>query len=492
MTTDTSPVEASRHKCLIYDGHPREQLPVIVPLLMEGLRTHHRCLYLGDPEMVSLVDSALVSNGVDTSREAGRRALILSSERDHLQGGVFDPRSMVTMLKRSIDEAVRDGFAGLCATGDMMWELGTTENFDNLLEYEALLEQVFQEKPLQGICQYHRGMVPDHAIREALLAHRTVYVGEVLNPDNLFYVPPDVLLEDKATRDRRGAWMCEQILRVMKAERNRDQALAALRDSEAQQRHLAGRLAEMNQGLEARVRERTTELEAVNRELEAFSYSVSHDLRAPLRSIDGFIQALQEDCGERLDERGQGHVRRVRAAARRMQELIDDLLKLARVTRGELRRERIDLSAMGRGILEDLRTSDPGRRVEADIAEGLAAEGDHRLVQVVLENLLHNAWKFTKNRPLAHIALGATAQNGESAFFVRDDGAGFDMSYAQKLFGVFQRLHAQDEFPGTGVGLATVQRIILRHGGTIRAEARPGEGATFYFTLPAVRRPPDR
>jgi signal transduction histidine kinase len=483
MMTNTAPDEASRHKCLIYDGHPAEQLPVIAPLLIEGLRSRQRCLYLGNPEMVKMVDGALASRGVDTAAEARRGALILSSDRSHLQSGTFDPRTMVTMLRGMIDEAVSQGFEGLCATGDMMWELGTEANFKNLLEYEALLEQVFQEKPLQGICQYHRGLVPGHAIQDALLAHRSVYVGDVLNSDNLFYVPPEVLLEDNATRDRRGTWMCQQIIRIMNAERKRDQALAALRDSEAQQRRLARDLAEANRGLEARVRERTAQLEAVNEELEAFSHSVSHDLRAPLRHIDSFSQALEQDCGKDLDEHGRGHLQRVRAATRRMGELIDDLLKLSHVTQAEMRRDRIDLSHMGRRVVEELRSSEPERRVQVEIAEGLTADGDDRLVQVVLENLLRNAWKFTKKRSLAHIHLGAAQQDGQSVFFVRDDGAGFDMQYAGKLFGAFQRLHRQEEFQGTGVGLATVHRIILRHGGRIWAEAKPDEGATFFFTL---------
>jgi two-component system, NtrC family, sensor kinase len=224
------------------------------------------------------------------------------------------------------------------------------------------------------------------------------------------------------------------------------------------------------------------ELERKNKELEAFSYSVSHDLRAPLRSIDGFSQALLEDYMERLDDKGKDYLRRVRTAAQRMSELIDDLLQLSRLGRTELKRERIDLADIARAIAADLRKNDPQRQAEVVVEEGLWAEADSRLVRVALENLLGNAWKFTAQVEAPEIELGATP--GRDTFFVRDNGAGFDMAYVGKLFGPFQRLHAEAEFPGTGIGLAIVQRIIDRHGGRVWAEGEAGRGATFYFTIP--------
>ncbi len=229
---------------------------------------------------------------------------------------------------------------------------------------------------------------------------------------------------------------------------------------------------------------RNTELTAVNRELEAFSYSVSHDLRAPLRAIDGFSQALLEDHTDRLDEEGHEHLHRVRAAAQRMAQLIDDLLDLSRVTRREMRRERVDLSALARETVEQLRKSDPERAVKAAIVDGAVTEGDSHLLRVVLENLLGNAWKFTAKRPGARIEFGMTTMpDGERVFYVRDNGVGFDMAYAGKLFGAFQRLHGMKEFPGTGIGLATVQRVVHRHGGRVWADAALDRGATFFFTL---------
>jgi PAS domain S-box-containing protein len=235
---------------------------------------------------------------------------------------------------------------------------------------------------------------------------------------------------------------------------------------------------------DAALREAKTAAETANRELEAFSYSVAHDLRAPLRSIDGFSRALIEDCGDQLGDSAKRYLDRVRASALRMGELIDDLLRLSRVTRAEMHRERVDLSAMARGMLESLSlTSRPEREVELVVEDGLAADGDARLLAVVFDNLLGNAWKFTSKRERARIEVGATEVECERHYYVRDNGAGFDMSYVGKLFGVFERLHSASEFEGTGVGLATVQRIVRRHGGRVWAEGTIDGGATFYFTL---------
>ncbi len=231
------------------------------------------------------------------------------------------------------------------------------------------------------------------------------------------------------------------------------------------------------------LKQRSDELAAINRELEAFSYSVSHDLRAPLRAIDGFSQALLEDYGNQLDAGAQDYLRRVRASAQRMARLIDDLLNLSRVTRAPLHYERVDLSAMAREVVAALRETAPGRAVTMHIAEGLSAEGDAALLRIALENLLGNAWKYTARTAQARIEFGSQIHDDERVFFVRDNGAGFDMKYANKLFGAFQRLHHPQEFEGTGVGLATVQRIIHRHGGRIWAEGEPDKGACFYFTL---------
>ena len=479
MNVSGGVAESSRHKCLIYDGHPSEQLPVVVPLLIDGLEDHWRCLYLGSPETVQMVDSALSKRGVDTEHEARKGALVFSSDRSHLSGGMFDPQAMVDGLSDAIDGALRDGFDGLCATGDMRWELGADANFDRLLEYEARLEQVFREKPLRGVCQYHRGILPEAAVRDALLTHRSAYVGEALNRDNLFYIPPELLLEmrDGSGASKQGDWMCQQILRVLKAERTRDNALA-------EQRRLAEQLAEMNRDLERRVAERTAELEVANRHLEAFSYSVSHDLRAPLRAIRSFAGIVAEEHAEGLGEEGRAHLERVCANAQRMEQLIEALLSMGRIVNARLDRMPVDLSGLANEVARELREREPQRSVEVIVRQGLRAVGDAVLLRAVLENLLANAWKFTSARADARIEIGERGEDADkTVFFVQDNGAGFDMRYAQDLFGVFRRLHRQDEFPGHGVGLATVERIVSRHGGRTWAEGRPNEGATFFFTL---------
>lgn len=241
--------------------------------------------------------------------------------------------------------------------------------------------------------------------------------------------------------------------------------------------------------IERQLKNRSIELEAINQELEAFSYSVSHDLRAPLRAIDGFSHILLKDYSDRLDDTGRDRLGRVRRAAQHMGTLIDDLLKLSRVTRTELRHEQVDLSALANEIAADLSKQAPDRKVEFIIAPHLMAQGDKGLLRIVLDNLLGNAWKFTGGRADARVELELAPSQGSPVFVVSDNGAGFDMAYADKLFGVFQRLHDTSEFPGTGIGLATVQRIVHKHGGRIWAESEVGKGSRFYFTLEAEASP---
>ncbi len=230
--------------------------------------------------------------------------------------------------------------------------------------------------------------------------------------------------------------------------------------------------------------QRAAQLEVANKELESFSYSVSHDLRAPLRTIDGFSQALMEDYGDQLNDEGRNYLLRIRTAAQRMAQLIDDLLNLSRISRTPLNEESTNLSSIAQRIIHELQQTEPNRIVDVSITPNMVARSDPRLIKVVLENLIGNAWKYTSRQEFARIEFG-TRENGGGAhsYFVRDNGAGFDMAYADKLFGVFQRLHTTSEFPGIGIGLAIVQRIVNRHGGRVWAEGIPNEGATFYFTL---------
>jgi light-regulated signal transduction histidine kinase (bacteriophytochrome) len=244
------------------------------------------------------------------------------------------------------------------------------------------------------------------------------------------------------------------------------------------------------QRLNETLRRQKEAVELANRELESFSYSVSHDLRAPLRRIDGYGQALLEDSADALDEHGKRYLNHIREAAQEMAQLIDDLLGLARVTRTEMHRTQVDVTLLAQRIADKLKSTAPERSARFDIQEAVLANCDARLLTVLLENLLGNAWKFTSKRGLGEIEFGARENAGQKIYFVKDNGAGFDMSYAAKLFGAFQRLHSASEFEGTGIGLATAQRIVHRHGGRVWAEGDVGLGATFFFTLGEERRGP--
>ncbi len=243
----------------------------------------------------------------------------------------------------------------------------------------------------------------------------------------------------------------------------------------------------LNEELEQRVKERTTQLEAVNAELQSFAYSVSHDLRAPLRAMGGFSEILLAEYNTKLDDQGRHYLERIQAASNRMGDLINDLLKLSRVTRAEFKKQQVDLSKLAAEIFAALQEAEPQHKARLEIPPGLIVQGDASLLRAVMENLLGNAWKFSANEKEGRIEVGRTTIKGEEVFYIRDNGAGFDMTYADKLFVAFQRLHGAEEFPGTGIGLATVQRVINRHGGKVWAESEVDKGATFYFTLGRVK-----
>lgn len=257
----------------------------------------------------------------------------------------------------------------------------------------------------------------------------------------------------------------------------------SLRDEVGERKRAEEEVRQLNAKLEQRVKDRTAQLEDAVKELEAFSYSVSHDLRAPLRAIDGFSNTLLKNYHDSLDERGQDYLQRVRNAAQRMGQLIDDILGLSRAGRTEMHRQQVDMSSMAQEILNELQKSEPYREAEITVKPGLTVNADTHLLRIALNNLLGNAWKFTNKRSVAKIEVGAFEQNGERVYYVRDNGAGFNPAYADKLFSPFQRLHSESDFPGTGIGLALVHRILRRHGGRIWPESKVEQGATFYFTL---------
>jgi PAS domain S-box-containing protein len=287
------------------------------------------------------------------------------------------------------------------------------------------------------------------------------------------------------TRDGQTRWIAESAVEIMGPDGLSRGSLGILQDI-SERIQAEEEIRQLNAELEQRVLDRTAELAAANKELEAFAYSVSHDLRAPLRAIDGYSHILLEDYLDRLEQDGQQIIHNVRQATQTMSQLIDDLLQLSRVTRSELQHAEIDLSRLAHEILERMRQQEPERMVEMVISPQMKAYGDPNLLRLALENLLSNAWKFTRRASPAQIELGCLEENDRRVFFVRDHGAGFDMRYSYKLFHPFQRLHHAEEFEGVGIGLATVQRIVHRHGGQVWAEGEVGRGATFYFTLEAT------
>ena len=296
--------------------------------------------------------------------------------------------------------------------------------------------------------------------------------------------PEPLTLIDRAEMPAGTRWFSAVHTRVMDAEGNVVGVHVYAHDV-TDLKQAEDEVSRLNADLEQRVSSRTAQLEAVNKELESFAYSVSHDLRAPLRVIEGFTAMVVEDAGQMLAAEDMEHLQRVRGAVQRMRALIDGLLDLSRVSGRDLLREDVDVSAIAAAVVEELREAQPERRVVAVVAPGMRAEADAQLLRVILVNLLSNSWKFTSGHEKARIEVGVSDVGGERAFFVRDDGAGFDPKYARRLFGAFQRLHSAAEFEGDGIGLATVQRIVNRHGGRVWGEGRVEKGATFFFTLPA-------
>ncbi|MDP3709866.1 MAG: ATP-binding protein, partial [Polaromonas sp.] len=278
-------------------------------------------------------------------------------------------------------------------------------------------------------------------------------------------------------------WLDTHAVPLPELRDGRPKMLAITRDV-TERKQAQEEILHLNAELEGRVRQRTAQLQAANQELEAFSYSVSHDLRTPLSTIDGFSQLLAKVDGNNVSEKGAHYLNRIRAGAKQMGELIEGLLSLAQLSREQIKLESVDLSAISKQVEQACREREPERQVQVHIQEGLNAHGDPRLLSAVLHNLLGNAWKFTAGQVPARIDVGSElGADGDTIFFVKDNGAGFDMAFSGKLFGTFQRLHSHEDFSGTGVGLATVKRIIERHGGRVWAESKLNEGATFYFTL---------
>jgi PAS domain S-box-containing protein len=465
---------------ILSEGVPLGTLTLESTLDEQALRIRRYLLLTGFTLLVSIVAALAVSAW--------------------LQRHLLEPILRLTQAARRVsmqgDYSVRVGSAGQ----DELGFLATT--FDDMLckieeQKQALKEE--SEQPfrllVEGVKDYAIFMLDSNGQIETWntgAARLYGYdAGEVVGQHfRLFYPRPDI----QALKPEREL---QTVLDQGRAEDEdwrvrkngtffwADVVITPVMDSAGRRRGFAQIVRDMTERrkTEEALRQAKQTAEASNQELEAFSYSVAHDLRAPLRSIDGFSQAVLDTCGDRLDAKGIDYLHRVRTASQRMAALIDGLLNLARLTRLELRRSQVDLTATGTAVAAELKLEHPGRKVTLKIGDDLLVEGDPFLLRIVLSNLLGNAWKFTAKREDAVVELGARQQDGLKTFFVRDNGAGFKMAHATKLFGVFQRLHNSSDFEGTGIGLTTVQRIIHRHGGKIWADAEESKGATFFFTL---------
>jgi len=420
------------------------------------------------------IQLTLLMDGIWKAAER-RQAEERRRESEALYRAIVDnlPGGFVAMLDRDLTV--------LFSAGEGMARIGLT---DAMLAGRNILEMPGLDAGEAVAGHYRRVLEGETAHFEVKLAGRDFAVQAVPLRDDQGWVARILSLSIDITDRKRS----EAQLRQAQAELERlfhesELSRRALLSVVEDQKRTEEKIRQLNLELEERVRERTAQYEAANRELESFAYSVSHDLRAPLRAMDGFSGALLEEYQEQLDDQAHHYLRRIREASQRMGQLIEDLLNLSRVTRREMNRRPVDLSQMAREIAAELHSQHPSRRVECEVMPDLMVEADPNLMKIALENLLSNAFKFTAQREEARIEVGVVEKDGEKVYYVRDNGVGFDMTYAGKLFTPFQRLHSLQDFPGTGVGLATVQRIIRRHGGRIWPEAERGVGATFYFTL---------
>ncbi len=377
------------------------------------------------------------------------------------------------ITERRQQEVLRERLAAIVQSSD---DAIISTDLDTIVTtWNSAAEKMFGYTEQEMLGRSQSLIIPPDRKNEVVLILKMMKRGETLNHFETVRIrkdgtPIDVSITISPIKDEEG-----NIIGASKIARNISELKRAVKE-----------IHQLNAQLEQRVTDRTAQLQAANKELESFSYSVSHDLRAPLRHINGFSGALLEDYGDLLDEVGKGYLTQVCEASTEMAQLIDDVLQLARVSRTEMVPETVNLSDIARSVVKDLQKPDSGRKVTIVVEPDLTARGDLRLIRILLTNLIGNAWKFTSKKEDAVITFGQDLKDGTTTFFVGDNGAGFDMAFADKLFGAFQRLHRIDEFDGTGIGLATVQRIVNRHGGRVRGEGVVDKGAKFYFTLPGV------
>ena len=458
----------SDYKLPDYDGlsalrHVRERQPELPVIMMSGGLSEEEavdCLKAGATDYVLKQRPQRLGTAV-------RRALVEKEERAALRRAEEEIRRQSLFLRQVIDLNPTFIFAKDRAGRFVLVNQAMAEAYGTTVEEMLGKAEAEVTADVQEVARFLK------ADLEAMDTLREVFI-------------PEEKIIDAAGKVR---WLQTVKRPIVAADGTADRVLGVAADI-TERKRAQEEILRLNADLEERVRQRTAQLEAANKELEAFSYSVSHDLRAPLNTIDGFSQLLERAAGDKICDKGKHYLSRIRAGTRQMSELIDGLLSLAKLSRDQLRSEVVNLSAVCRKTAQAYREREPERKVQIQIQDGLLAHGDPLLLSVVIQNLLGNAWKFTSKRAEAHINIDSeVSASGETVYFVKDNGAGFDMTHAGKLFGTFERLHSQAEFSGTGVGLATVQRVIQRHGGRVWADSVENEGAVFYFTLGTVVEP---
>lgn len=450
------------HVCMIYESR-EEQIAGAVPFIRDGLERNERCVYIADDSTIQDARAALTAVGIDVEKETARGALSLMTKRDsYLRSGDFDPVGMVSFLEQTVERALADGFAGFRVTGEMTWALGCEHGCERLIEYEARLNNFFPRSRALAICQYNRKRFSPHVIYNILRTHPRAVIGRNVC-SNLYYEPPEAVLKDQSIAEKVD-WMLQQLRKA---------------------REIELQIARFNATLEAKVAEKTSSLEEAREQLQTFCYTMAHDLRSPLRTIESYAEMVVQDHGAQLDTDGRSYLERIRKAATRLQSLVGDLLSYAQVLRSDVGLEPIEARPFLELAVLEFKQSAAGRNAELEMRCKPGWVTGHRAtLNGVVLNLLSNAAKFVAEGKRPRIIV-ATEESGDFLrISVADNGVGVPLEAQDRLFRPFERLHPRHAFEGSGMGLAIVKKSVERMGGRVGVESVPERGSRFWFELP--------